>query len=174
MSRHDNLKQDESKPDFVHQIAPEFAELDLDIQELQEQGKDPMFVSALLFRLIKEKERSNKLLEALNDKYDRIMLDIKQLTPSGGLRGGELTGPTSTPVGTGVQPDAGRFQMLAVQDDQILKYVEEHSQATAADIKAIMNYKGLNAASQRLNKLHREGYLKKLQRGKRVLYLAKS
>ncbi len=168
MSRHDNLKQDEPKPDFVHQIAPEFTELDLDIRELQEQGKDPLFVSALLFRLIKEKERGNELLEALNDKYDRIMLDIKQ------LRGGELTGPTSTPVGTGVQPDAGRFQMLAVQDDQILKYVEEHGQATAADIKAIMNYKGLNAASQRLNKLHREGYLKKLQQGKRVSYLAKS
>ena len=168
MSRHDNLRQDEHKPDFVQQIAPEFSELSLDIKELQEQGKDPMFVSALLFRLIKEKERSNKLLEALNDKYDRIMLELKQ------RRGGDFSGATPMPSGTGMVPDTGKFQMLAVQDDQILKYVEEHGQATAADVKAIMNYKGLNAASQRLNKLQREGYLKKVQQGRKVLFLAKS
>ncbi len=168
MNRHDDVKQDEQKPSFVHQIAPEFVELDLDIRELQEQGKDPMFVSALLFRLIKEKERNNKLLEALNDKYDRIMLDMKQ------LGAGSASASTSMPSGTGMATDAGSYRMLAVQDDQILKYVEEHGQATAADVKAIMNYKGLNAASQRLNKLHREGHLKKLQQGKKVLFLAKS
>ncbi len=168
MSRHDDAKQDEQKISFVHHVAPEFTELDLDIKELQEQGKDPLFVSALLFRLIKEKERSNKLLEALNDKYDRIMLEVKQ------LRGAEATGSTPAPVGTGAATEPGTFRMLAVQDDQILKYVEEHGQATAADIKAIMNYKGLNAASQRLNKLQREGYLKKVQQGKRTLFLAKS
>ena len=167
MSGHDT-RQNEQNRGFVERIAPEFTELTLDVKELQEQGKDPLFVSALLFRLIKERERTNRLLDDLNDKYDHLMLELKQ------RRGGESAGPTPMPLGTGMQPDAGNFHLLAVQDDQILKYVEEHGQATAADIKAIMNYKGLNAASQRLNKLHREGYLKKLQRGKRVLYLAKS
>ncbi|MEM4390952.1 MAG: hypothetical protein QXX06_03765, partial [Candidatus Diapherotrites archaeon] len=67
-----------------------------------------------------------------------------------------------------------RYEILSEADQLILKSIEERGGCTAQDIKAMLNYKGLNAACQRLNKLYREGFLKKIQSGRKVLYLAKS
>jgi hypothetical protein len=40
----------------------------------------------------------------------------------------------------------------------------------AEDVKEAFNYKGLNAASQRLNKLHNLGKIKKNRSGQKVVY----
>ena len=66
------------------------------------------------------------------------------------------------------------MEVLPEQDQLILKSIEERGGCNANDIKTMLNYKGLNAACQRLSKLFKEGYLNKVQSGRKVLYLAKS
>ncbi|MFH1586270.1 MAG: hypothetical protein ABID38_00260 [Candidatus Diapherotrites archaeon] len=159
MTNHDPRKSFLKATEVWKKIDPKFAELTLDLKDVLENSKDPVFVGAMLFKLSQERERTNKILEQINDNYDRIMFQLKT---------GETTVASETPVEKAV------FNVLPEQDQIILKFVDDRGSVTATDVKSIMNYKGLNAASQRLNKLFKEGYLKKVQSGKRVLYLAKS
>ena len=173
MVDHDSLQVREGKvfansqlnsEEIIKKVSPEFAELSLDIQEIFAHSKDPAFVSALLFRLVKEREQSNKLLAEISDKFDRIMLEIKTRQVSAPAGPAEMTAELG---------EKNRFTVLPEQDQMILNLVEERGSIDAKGVKESLGYKGLNAASQRLNKLFREGYLKKIQSGKKVLYLAK-
>ncbi|MBU0661874.1 hypothetical protein KJ891_00260, partial [Candidatus Micrarchaeota archaeon] len=135
-----------------------FDELNLEVAEIREQSKDPFFLSTLLYKLAKEREETNKLLSGINEKYDKIMFELK----TGKMDKTEV-----------LQSMEDKFEMLPEQDQLILNYIEEGGSGSAKEIKDVMRYKGLNAASQRLNKLYKEGYLKKVQSGKQVLYLVK-
>lgn len=129
-----------------------------EIDEVLRQAESPKVTALLMFKMIQEKEKTNRLLENINEKYDRIMLAIK-------------TAP-ETPTQNNTQQN--RFEVLGEQDQLILKSIEERGGCSAQDIKTMLNYRGLNAACQRLNKLFKEGYLKKVHAGRKVLYLAKS
>lgn len=155
MNNHDIVKSVMRERELLERVSPAFGDLSADIDEIMAQSENPKVLAALMFRLIQEREKTNHLLQAIDEKYDRIMLSLK--TPE--------TNSTQT---------QNRFEVLPEQDQAILKLVEERGGCTANDIKAMMNYKGLNAACQRLNKLFREGHLKKVQSGRKVLYLAKS
>ena len=159
MTNHDSRKSFLKETEVWKKIDPKFAELTLDLKDVLENSKDPVFVGAMLFKLSQERERTNKILEQISDKYDKIMFQLKT---------GETVAANEMPV------DKAVFNVLPEQDQIILKFVDDRGSVTAQDVKSIMNYKGSNAASQRLNKLFKEGYLKKVQSGKRVLYLAKS
>ncbi len=153
------MKEGES---VLEKVSANFAEQTQDLQEVTKHCNDPLYMAALIHKLIEERQKTNRLLEQINEKYDRIMLELKQGSPKVATEDHAHT------------THANEFQMMAEQDSAILKYIEQHGQASAKDIKTIMNYKGLNAASQRLNKLFKEDYLKKVQVGKKVLYLVKS
>ncbi len=43
--------------------------------------------------------------------------------------------------------------------------------AEAEDVRKYMNYKGRNAASARLNMLHRKGELKKIKSGRKIYFM---
>lgn len=164
MNGHDIVKELSREKGLVEKLSPKFKEHDLELEELMAQAENPKVLAMLMFKLIQDKEKTNKLLESINDKYDRIMFSLKapesmqqqNFSPQQGFSAGN------------------RFETLAEQDQLILKLVEEKGGCTAKDIKTMLNYKGLNAACQRLNKLFREGHLKKVQSGRKVLYLAKS
>ena len=66
------------------------------------------------------------------------------------------------------------LEILPETDQRILDYVERHGMAEAKQIMEALKYKGKNAASQRLNKLFREGHLRKVRSGRKVLYLART
>jgi len=173
MSNHDSFKDlsDILKDrDIVGKISPKFSENALDLQEIMELGKDPMFVAALLYKLAEEREKTNKLLEKIYDKFDAIMLQLKskesRLTQSQ-PRAAEEAALSSLPQKL---PQS----ILPEQDQMILHLVEKSGQIEAKDVKQELGYKGVNAASQRLNKLYREGYLQKVQSGRKVLFLAKT
>ena len=155
MKDHDELTK---YRELLEKISPEFQELSLDINEILEYGKNPMFVSVLLFKLTEERQKTNKLLESIADKYDKIMLEMK--TQSSHQE------PTLTSNQT-----SNKFEVLSEQDQSILKIVELKGSTTAKEIQEKLNYKGLNAACQRLNSLFKAGYLKKISSGKKVLYL---
>jgi len=154
MNDHDLFRSIMSQKELAQKAASPSGELD----ELMKQAESPKALAMLMFRLLQERERTNKLLENINEKYDRIMFSLKT-TPQ-------------TPVENNTQQN--RFEVLPEQDQLILKSIEERGGCTANDIKTMLNYKGLNAACQRMNKLFKEGYLRKVSSGKKVVYLAKS
>ena len=135
-------------------LSPKFDELTMDVHEIFQQSKDPFFVSMLLFKLAQERESTNKILDKINDKFDRIMLELK----------------------TGQTPqikEENSFTLLAEQDKKIMDLITKNNAVSAIEVQSELKYKGINAASQRLNKLFKEGYLNKAQSGKKVLYFLK-
>lgn len=161
MTNHDSVKTVEAMAEAtkaIHgQISPKFGALTSDVQEIMENSDDPKVIAALMFKLAEERHETNRLLEGISKKYDDIMLEIKTTH-----HGGE--------AGRDKRPE---FDLLPEQDKAILSFIGERGQATAFDIQAVLNYRGLNGASQRLNKLAREGFLERARSGKKVLYLAK-
>ena len=160
MTNHELINELEKQQSLVGKLAFADVELGTDVSEIMEKVKDPLFVGVLMYKLLSERERTNKILAELNEKYDKIMFEIK----APGSKVDSLVDGASE----------NSFQILPEQDQLILRFIEEKGSATAHEVQSIMNYKGMNAASQRLNKLFKEGYLKKVQSGKRVVYLAKT
>ena len=159
MNSHDTFKSVLKEKELIEKISPLFSELN-DLESVMHQADNPKVLAALMFRIVQERERTNKLLDGISGKYDAIMLTLKT-TPQNPIQH--------------TQSEAGnKFEVLPEPDQAILKMVEERGGCSAKDIKTMMNYRGLNAACQRLNRLYREGLLKKVQSGRKVLYLAKS
>ncbi|MAG22429.1 MAG: hypothetical protein CL943_03970 [Candidatus Diapherotrites archaeon] len=166
MESHDSIK-DSSKVlegEILKKMSPKFNELNMDIQEIYKHNKDPMFMAMLLFKLAEEREKTNKILENIFDKYDQIMLKLK--TESTANNTNSLT-PTP-------QPQLSSTQILPEQDQMIIHLVHTRGQVSAEEVRAELGYKGSNAASQRLNKLFKDGHLNKIQSGRKVLYLARN
>ncbi len=163
MPNHDSSKQLEElfgDAELIKKISPKFSELNLDLQEISRHCKDPMFLAALLFKLAEEREKTNKMLEGIHDKFDQIMFKMKTAEMA----------QTPLPQGKTEMPSS----VLSEQDQMIMHMVQTNGKTTAEDIKAELGYKGRNAASQRLNRLFKEGHLRKLQSGRKVLYLARN
>ncbi len=160
MKNHDMIRVLEEQKLLVEQVSPKFEDLTADFDELMEKSSDPKFVAVLLFKLAQERQKTNALLDSINDKFDKLMFHLKT--------GEAEQKPVISPQEQAV------YDILPEQDQSILKFVEEQGKATALDIQKVMSYKGLNAASQRLNKLFKEGYLKKVQSGKKVFFLTKN
>ncbi len=166
MNNHDFIKSLSKEKELLEKLAPNSIDAQIELNEIMEQAENPKVLAMLMFKLTKEREKTNSLLESINDKYDNIMFNLKtqEITPE-------------TPIHNTIAlhgQEQQRFEVLPEQDQLILKITEERGGASAKDIQTMLNYKGINAACQRLNKLYREGYLKKIQSGRKVLYLAKS
>ena len=160
MTNQELIKELEAQKELVGKIGFSDVDLGSDVSQVMEKVKDPLFVGVLMFRLLSEREKTNRILAELNQKYDNIMFELK----APGTKNDSLVGVA----------DENSFQILPEQDQLILRFIEEKGSASAHEVQSIMNYKGMNGASQRLNKLFKEGYLKKVQSGKRVVYLAKT
>ncbi len=163
MNDHDISKSVMREKELLDKISPKFAELNADLDEILEGAENPKVLAALMYRLTQERQKTNELLEGINDKFDKIMFSVKTGTTENNAQGQGFR-----------QSSENKFEVLPEQDQIILKIIEERGGASAKDIQAMLNYKGINAACQRLNKLYREGHVKKLQSGRKVLYLAKS
>jgi predicted HTH transcriptional regulator len=158
MTDHDGIKGVLNPQEYLERYSSKFNELTLDIQEIYSYSKDPFFVSALLFKLAEERKKTNELLSEMNKKYDEIMffMKTKDMDKESALK------------------QENQYQLLCDADQRILQLVEAQGQVTAFDVMQVMGYKGQNAASQRLNKLFKDGHLRKLQSGRKVLYIIKS
>lgn len=64
--------------------------------------------------------------------------------------------------------------MLASADEQIVELIRKMGAVCADDVKAHFKYKGKNAASARLSRLHMLGILQKQQAGRKVYYKMKN
>ena len=163
MSYHDDIKDAEeilSDPDFVKVIAPKYREASADLDEIFDKGADSNMIAMLLFKLVEERQQSNQLLQQVFDKLETAVTHLEQQT--------SLEPNTAS-------PNMERtLHVLPEQDQLILHLVDQKGQVTADEVKIELGYKGTNAASQRLNKLYKDGHLKKMQAGRKVVFLAKS
>ncbi|MBN1940647.1 MAG: hypothetical protein JW772_00530 [Candidatus Diapherotrites archaeon] len=173
MGEHDSNSEVSSafkEIETLRKISPEYNDLTADIQEIMEQSKNPQLVAVLLFKLAKEREKTNEMMAKINEKFDSIMFKLKtahlQQEPS--LEAEQIQGQSLTEL------DSVPLKALPEQDQHIVHLAFEKGQVSAEDVKRELGYKGKNAASQRLNKLFREGHLKKIQAGKKVVYLARN
>ena len=76
----------------------------------------------------------------------------------------------------GIERELGKEvsdDILGDVDGKIIEFVKKNGKACAEDLQRAFNYRGKNAASARLNKLHSQGLLEKKQAGRRVYYFAK-
>lgn len=123
-----------------------------DLQENLDKFKDPVVLGELVYRLMEERENTNRILKTLMQKIDQL----------------------EAKIGTSVKAEPAKEQnevLLPQVDEDIMRVVKELGKATAEDIRSRLHYKGKNAASARLNRLHELGLLKKAQVGKKVFFL---
>lgn len=119
-----------------------------DIKELEERiKKDPVFLGVLLYKILEERENTNRILKNILQKLEKIEKSLSE---------------------KGKEKD-----LLPEQDEKIMKFIEERKRVTAEEVKEFMGYSGTNGASARLNRLVREGFLRKERVGKKVYFLLK-
>ena len=120
---------------------------------------------------IEEKELDKKSVETRT-----ILREVKETTEMELLRqiAGRLDGIERRLEG--IEREMGseaNEEILGDIDGKIIDFVKKSGKVCAEDLQRAFSYRGKNAASARLNKLHSQGLLEKKQAGRRVYYFAK-
>lgn len=142
----------------VLQQLSESNETDL-VEQIYALSDRPEVLGLLIYKLMQERKKTNELLEGLNSKYDSM---LKVMSAQG--RGASL----ATTFETTTNIDS---LFITEQDKSILKMGTEKQWLSAKDVQDSLGYKGLNAASQRLNKLSKDGYFEKQRVGQQVVFV---
>lgn len=159
MSYSDRIKEKDLKS-IIDTAPKELKELAIELEDIQKYNQDPFFLALLLFKLSKEREETNKLLSSIEEKYNHLLQLITERKP---------VNEVFSSISTNQQK---HFEILPEQDQKILDLIEKKGMLTAQEIAKECNYKNQNGASQRLNKLFREGHLQKIRSGKKVYFKA--
>lgn len=123
-------------------------EIKSDLEHNMEKFRDPVVLGELVFRLLEERENTNRVLKNILAKLEALEQRASQITEQG---------PMEEPI-------------LPEIDEQIVGFVRESGKATAEEVRVKFHYKGKNAASARLNRLCNLGILQKRQVGKKVFF----
>ena len=154
MTNHDNTSYDANKLmeelNAVKRISPEFHDLSTDMQDVMKESSNPAFLAALLYKLTKEREETNKILARLEQKFGKIQ---------------ELLLKNSS------NPNTIQQRVLSEPDQHIMQLVTDTGTVSAQDVQKRLAYRNTNAACQRLNNLAREGHLVSVRQGKKVLFM---
>lgn len=120
-------------------------EIKNDIEENVNKFNDPVVLGELVYRLLEERENTNRILKNVLTKLEAI--------ESGGLA------------------KAKEAEVILPEiDEEIMTFTKESGKVTAEDVRNRFNYRGKNAASARLNRLCNVGLLQKKQVGKKVFF----
>ena len=117
-------------------------EIKSDLEENMGKFRDPVVLGELVYKLLEERENTNRILKNILAKLETLE-----------------TGKTQT-----------EEPILPEIDSEILSFISEKGRVTAEDVRERFNYRGKNAASARLNRLCSLGLLKKKQAGKKVFF----
>ncbi len=134
----------------------EFEEVSSEFREFSSKMKDPLVVGAMLSKLAEERQSTNLLLREINAKLDKIDQLERKIV--------ELENRN-----TEVQKQ-GQPPLLPEIDEDIITFIKQKGAVCADEVQEKFKYKGKNAASARLNKLHGLGIVKKAQVGKKVFF----
>ncbi|MDD3177912.1 MAG: hypothetical protein PHR26_00155 [Candidatus ainarchaeum sp.] len=129
-------------------------ELGLDaIIQIQEKFNDPLILSVIMHQLLEERKKTNKILEDMQEKYDKLQFLLKNKQDK--------------------ENNSDEINILPEVDDKIISFIREKGKVDASMVQLAFNYKASNAASQRLNKLVKDKYLKKVQAGRKVYFIVR-
>ena len=169
MGSHEQSAVEDARKKLLESLSPAFNANTLDVLDVAKLSSDPVLLALLVFKLAEERQKTNQLLSEWKDKnakqLDDIMFELK--TAQYRQAGAGLMDSTSQSGGVGNT----KTVVLPEPDQKIIAYVRQSGSATAQEIQIALNYRGKNAACQRLNNLARNGLLKKMQSGKRVVFL---
>lgn len=130
-------------------------EIRSDLEQNMEKFRDPVVLGEMVYRLLEERENTNRLLKTVIQKLEAIEAKM---------------GPgASAPVASAIA-SALNEPLLPEVDEGIMAFIREAGKVTAEEVRARFNYKGKNAASARLNRLCDQGLLQKQQVGKKVYF----
>ncbi len=118
-----------------------------DLEENLEKFRDPVILGEMVYKLLEERENTNRILKNLLVRLEALERKVAQ---------------GSAPKQEVLLPEV---------DQQILDFVKSHGPVTAQDVQKAFKYKGRNAASSRLNRLYAQGLLQKKQVGRKVYFL---
>lgn len=121
-------------------------EIEEELTENLEKFKDPVVLATIAYKLLEERENTNRILKNVLARLDRL----------------EAGKGTEAPPQDAFLPEI---------DQKIVDFVGKTSKTTARDVQKEFGYRGSNAASSRLNRLVKEGVLKKRQVGRKVFFL---
>ncbi len=117
-------------------------------------------IKVLMRSMIEERERTNRMIAGMLEKIADLEKRLESATDA-------PEASTEYEVREGI---SNKEIPLSSLDAKILELVQTKGMVCAEDIQKEMNYKGKNAACARLNKLHKEGMLDKIQLGHKVYY----
>ncbi|MFP3950319.1 MAG: BlaI/MecI/CopY family transcriptional regulator [Candidatus Micrarchaeia archaeon] len=121
-------------------------EIEEDLRENMEKFRDPIVLATIAYKLLEERENTNRILKNVLARLDRLEAGKEPEIP-----------PQNT--------------FLSEIDQQILEFVKKTGKTTARDVQKKLRYKGSNAASSRMNRLVKEGFLQKKQAGRKMYFL---
>ena len=124
-------------------------EIRSDIETHMEKFRDPIVLGEMAYRLLEERENTNRLLKSILMKLEAIEAKIGQAPAAGAVN---------------LEP------LLPEIDEQIMGFVKGTGKVTAEEVRSRFNYRGKNAASARLNRLCDMNLLQKQQVGKKVFF----
>ncbi|MBN2477819.1 hypothetical protein JXB01_00840 [Candidatus Micrarchaeota archaeon] len=125
-------------------------QIEKDLAVHAEKFKDPVVLGELVYRLLEEKENTNRILKTLLQRIEQLEIKLGE-KPAEKEKTNEILLPST--------------------DEKIVQLIEKSGKATAEDVRKALNYKGKNAASARLNRLCKMNILKKQQVGRKVYFL---
>lgn len=141
----------------------EFEKVTEEFKRFQEQVNNPVFIATLMHKLSEERSSTNLLFKELNVKLDRL-LALEDRIKAMEAKFGERAAIEQIP--------ATRDAIILPEiDESIVKYVQSKGKVCAEQVQMKFKYKGTNAASSRLNRLTKEGILRKVQVGRKVFFL---
>lgn len=123
-------------------------EIRSDLEHNMEKFRDPIILGEMVYRLLEERENTNRLLKNLLQKLETLEAMME----------------------TGPAPKEAQATLLPQIDEEILSFVKEQEKVTSEEVRAKFRYKGKNAASARLNRLCKMNLLQKRQVGKKVFF----
>ena len=137
-----------SKEKFKNTVPAPYLQKEIgqELEENLEKFKDPVVLATIAYKLLEERENTNRILKNVLTRLDRLEAGKERLPPQ------------SAPI-------------LPEIDQKIVDFAKKTGKTTAKDIQVEFGYKGTNAASSRLNRLVKQGILKKTQVGRKVIFL---
>jgi predicted HTH transcriptional regulator len=121
-------------------------EIKKDLERYMELFRDPVVLGELVYKLVEERENTNRLLKTLLQRLEALEQKLSR-----------------------VSHDSSRPTLSQVEE-QILNFVKQRGSVTAEDVRKAFGYKGRNAASSHLNKLYRLGLVKKFNKGRTTVF----
>ena len=122
-------------------------EIKSDLEANLDKFRDPIVMAEFAFRLLEERENTNRLMKTLVERLDKLEAQMQ-----------------------GKSVETHSIELLPEIDSQIMEFVEGAGKVTAEEVRKRFNYKGKNAASARLNRLCDSNRLQKQQVGKKLYF----